>query len=147
MVTLDLKDFGNKYVLWMIDSFSRFMVVKLLSNKKAHTIVQAIMDCWCMNLGFPASGFFVDNGREFANVKMDMISRKLGISVKFEPAYPPWSNGINERNQASTDLTIKKMMEEKKSSFLDSLVKAAAWTHYTSVNKLGYSPLQLVTDK
>ena len=29
----------------------------------------------------------------------------------------------------------------------DSLVKAAAWTHNTSVNKLGYTPLQLVTGK
>ena len=44
VVTLDLKEFGNKYVLWMIDSFSRFMVGKLLSNKKADTIIQAIMD-------------------------------------------------------------------------------------------------------
>ena len=26
VVTLDLKEFGNKYVLWMIDSFSRFMI-------------------------------------------------------------------------------------------------------------------------
>merc|ERR1711873_392873 len=55
VVTLDLKDFSNKYVLWMIDSFSRFMVGKLLNNKKADTIIQAIMDNWCMNLGFPAS--------------------------------------------------------------------------------------------
>ena len=29
----------------------------------------------------------------------------------------------------------------------NSLVKAASWTHNTSVNKLGYSPLQLVTGK
>ena len=29
----------------------------------------------------------------------------------------------------------------------DSLIKAAAWTHNTSVNKLGYTPLQLVTGK
>ena len=27
------------------------------------------------------------------------------------------------------------------------MVKAAAWTHNTSVNKLGYTPLQLVTEK
>ena len=26
-------------------------------------------------------------------------------------------------------------------------MKAAAWTHNTSVNKLGYTPLQLVTGK
>ena len=42
-------------------------------------------------------------------------------------------------------MTIKKLMEEQKVSLSDSLVKAAAWTHNTLVNKLGYSPLQLVT--
>ena len=35
VVTLDLKEFGNKYVLWMRDSFLRFMVGKLISNKKS----------------------------------------------------------------------------------------------------------------
>ena len=44
VVTPDLKDFENKYVLWMIDSFSRFMVGKLLNNKTGDTIIQVIMD-------------------------------------------------------------------------------------------------------
>ena len=79
-----------------------------------------------MNLGFPESGLFADNGREFANVKMDELTTKLGISVKFGPAYSPRSNGIIERHHASTDLTIKKTMEEKKSALTDSLVKDAA---------------------
>ena len=39
VVTLDLKEFGTKYVLWMIDSFSRFMVGKLITNKKADKIM------------------------------------------------------------------------------------------------------------
>ena len=38
-------------------------------------------------------------------------------------------------------------MEEKKTALNDSSVKSAAWTHNTSVNKLGYTPLQLVTGK
>ena len=63
-----------------------------------------------MNHGFPASGFFADNGREFANIKLDELTSKIGITVKFGPAYSPWSNGINERNHASADLTIKKLM-------------------------------------
>ena len=37
------------------------------------------------------------------------------------------------------------MLEEKKTALNDSLVKAATWTHNISVNKLGYTPLQLVT--
>ena len=38
-------------------------------------------------------------------------------------------------------------MEENKVPLSNSLVKALAWTHNMSVNKLGYSPLQLVTGK
>ena len=76
-------------MLWMIDSFSRFMVGKLLSNKKADTIIQAIIDFWCMSLGFPTSGFFGDNEREFSKIKLDELKSKLGITVKFGPAYSP----------------------------------------------------------
>ena len=61
VINLDLKEFGSKYVLWMIDSFSRFIVGKLLNNKKVDTIIQAIMDSWCISVGFPSYGFFVDN--------------------------------------------------------------------------------------
>ena len=39
------------------------------------------------------------------------------------------------------------MMEDKKTPLIDVLVKATVWTHNTSIKKLGYSPLQLVTDK
>ena len=98
-----------------------------------------------MNVGFPSQGFFADNGGEFANIKLDELTSTLGLTVKFGPSYSSWSNGINERNHASADITIKKLMEEHKTPLDDLLVKAAAWTHNTSVNRLGYSPLQLVT--
>ena len=97
-----------------------------------------------MNVGFPSHGFFADNGGEFAKIKLNELASKLGLTVKFGPSYSPWFNGINERNHASTDITIKKLMEEHKAPLTDSLVKAA-WTHNTLINKLGYSPLQLVT--
>ena len=100
-----------------------------------------------MNVGFLTHGFYADNGGEFSNIKLDDLRSKLGLTVKFGPTYSPWSNGLNERNHASADQTIKKLLEEKKITLNDSLVKAAAWTHNTSVNKLGYTPLQLVTGK
>ena len=86
-------------------------------------------------------------GGEFSNIKLDELTSKLGLTVKFGPAYSPWSNGLNERNHALADITIKKLMKENKTPLNNSLVKAAAWTHNTSVNKLGYTPLQLVTGK
>ena len=56
------------------------MVGKLLTNKKAETIMNALMDNWCMNLGFPSYGFFADNGGEFANLKLDKLATKLGLT-------------------------------------------------------------------
>ena len=38
-------------------------------------------------------------------------------------------------------------MEDKKIGLTDVLVKTAAWTHNTNVNKAGFSPLTLVTGK
>ena len=91
--------------------------------------------------------FFADNWGEFSNIKLDELTSKFGLTVKFGPAYSPWINRLNERNHASADLTIKKLLEEKKIALNDSLVKAAAGTDNTSVNKLGYTSLQLVTRK
>ena len=54
IVTLDLKEFGNKYILWMIESFMRFIQGKLLNIKKADTIIQALTDTLCMNVCFPS---------------------------------------------------------------------------------------------
>ena len=78
-----------------------------------------------MNVGFPLQGFFVDNSGKFANVILDKLSSKLGLSVKFGSSYSPWSNGFNERNHASADIKIKKLMDDKKIPLFDSLVKAA----------------------
>ena len=92
VVTLDLKTFGLKYVLWIIDSFSRFVQGKINQNKKAETIITAITDSWCINVGFPLQGFFSDNSGEFANIKLDELMSKLGLLVKFGPFYSLWSN-------------------------------------------------------
>ena len=89
------------------------------------------MDSWCMSLGFPSYGFFAENGGKFSIIKWDDLTSKLGLTVKFGPTYSPWSNGLSERNYALADLTIKKLMEEKKTALNDSLVNAAAWTHNT----------------
>ena len=70
-VTLDLKQFGNKYALWCIDACTRFVQGKLLTNKKADTIINGINECWNLPFGIPVIGYYADNGTEFKNSKMD----------------------------------------------------------------------------
>ena len=65
LVTLDLKEFGSKYVLWMVDIFTRFIQGKLITNKRVETIINAVNEGLCMSVGFPSVGFFEDNGGKF----------------------------------------------------------------------------------
>ena len=67
-----------------------------------------------MNVGFPSYGFFADNGGKFSNIKLDELTSKLGLTVKFGLVYSPWSNELNERNHSSADLTNKKLIQEKR---------------------------------
>ena len=67
----------------MIDSLTQFIQGKLITNKKAATIIQSLTDSWCMSVGFSSQGFFADNSGEFANIKLDELTSKLGLTVKF----------------------------------------------------------------
>ena len=52
---------------------------------------------------------------------------KLGLKIKFTPAYSPLTNGINERNHYNCDVIVKKIMEEDKKVGLGEAVDIASW--------------------
>ena len=97
--------------------------------------------------GLSISRFLADNGLEFKNKEMNEYATKFGFSINFGPTYSPWSNGLNERNHYSADVTVKKMLETDKSLTLSTAVGMAAWAHNTNVNVLGFDPMSLVTGK
>ena len=96
--------------------------------------MKALHRGWCLPYGYPNIGFWSDNGGEFRNSKMEEFVSKLGLKIKFTPAYSPWSNGINERNHYNCDVIVKKIMEEDKKVGLGEAVDMASWTHNTNVN-------------
>ena len=147
IVTLDLKMWGTKYILWMVCSFTRFIKGVVIADKEGKTIMEAVVNQWNCNFGVPSIGYWCDNGGEFRNADMSEFCDKNGLSIKFGPAYSPWANGINERNHASADKTIAKILEQDGKIKLSEAVSLAGWCHNTNVNRLGYSPLQLVTGK
>merc|ERR1711867_74613 len=108
--------------LWCICAFMKFIQGRLLKNKQADTVINAIEECWNLPFGIPTLGYYADNGREFKNVKMDELVSKLGVNIRYGPAYSPWSNGTNERNHASCDITVKKILEDNKNKLTDIVI-------------------------
>ena len=147
IVTLDLKQFGKQNVLWAVCSFTRFIQGIVLPNKTANAMIEGLDDVRNWRFGFPSQGFWMDNGGEFKNAEFEEYASKANFNIRFGPTYSPWSNGLNERNHHSADITVNKMMEADKKLSLQKAVKMAAWTHNTNVNVLGYNPMTLVTGK
>ena len=91
--------------------------------------------------------FYADNGGEFRNYKMEEFTNKLGNKIEFCPSYSPWSNGTNERNHYSCDVIVRKIKEEDDKIDLQEAINMATWTHNSNINRLSFTPLQLVTGK
>ena len=131
----------------MIDSFTRFIQGKVLSNKEAETVIEALNSTWNWKFGFPSIGFWADNGPELKNHEIEELASKLSFSCRFGPTYLPWSNGLNKRNHYSANMMVRKIRESYKGISLQKAVDMAAWTHNTNTNVLGYDPMSLVTGK
>merc|ERR1712112_812755 len=70
IITWDLKEWKGRHIMWMIDSFSRFVKGIVITNKKKETILKVLYYQWCCQLGYPSQGFWADNGTEFQNETM-----------------------------------------------------------------------------
>ena len=69
----------------------------------------------------------------------------MNVKISFGPPYSPWGNSINKRNHYSANVVVSKVLEDNPKTSLQTAVNLASWTHNTNINKLGYSPLHLVT--
>ena len=80
-----------------------------------------------MTMGFPSNGFWSDNGCGFQNKKMDELVTKRSLTVKFRPAYSPWSNRINEQNHGIADTIWKNAMMTDPELTQQKSVDLAEW--------------------
>lgn len=147
IITADLKDMSSKFILWIVDSFTKFMLGIVIKDKRSETIVKAIIIEWCHKFGFPSEAIYQDNGSEFQNKDMESLASRLNLQLKYGPCYSPWSNGTNERNHYSADQTVQKLLDDDSSLSLEDAVSAASWCHNVCVTKNGFSPLQLLTGR
>ena len=77
-------------------------------EKELFLCEQKTLTEWNIVLFFEDSiqiGLFSYNRGQFKNYKIDKFASKIGIKVQFCPDFSPWSNGINEQNHYSADVT------------------------------------------
>ncbi|KAJ9542492.1 hypothetical protein OSB04_028998 [Centaurea solstitialis] len=107
---------GRKYVLVIVDDFSRYTWVNFLRSKDgASDIIVSFIRNVQVRLQLPVQVIRTDNGTEFKNRKLDSFLDSIGITHTFSAARTPQQNGVVERKNrtlveaARTMLTFSKL--------------------------------------
>ncbi len=86
---------GSKYVVVMVDMFSRFVILEPIA-KTARAVAHAIVSRLICEHTAPRV-LLSDNGAEFRNKILQEICSQFNVTQTFTVAYHPVSNGLVER--------------------------------------------------
>ena len=99
-VGIDLADMvtgrqGNRYVLSVVDHFSRYVKFYPLTSKHSHNIVEALRS-YVTDYGAPES-IVLDNGGEFTSQVFQRFAQRHAIHLYYTTPYHPRGNAVVER--------------------------------------------------
>lgn len=94
----------NNYFLVMVDSCTRFCLIRPIPNKEAATVTQQLIHIFS-DFGYP-SVLVSDNGTEFRNKISKLLAEAMGIDHRFITPLKPNTNGLAERYVQS----VKKLL-------------------------------------
>ena len=141
-VAIDLKKWGNGWILHMVDVWSRFTISVVISSKKPRDVIDGIMQKWIGVWGVMNS-ILSDNGGEFNADEIREVCSFLNVEVCTTAAYSPFQNGVCERNHAVVDSILTKLRSEYPSYDLQTLLCWANMAKNSMQMWNGFSSYQL----
>ncbi|GKA30397.1 retrovirus-related pol polyprotein from transposon TNT 1-94 [Tanacetum coccineum] len=143
---------GKKYILVIVDDYSRFTWVKCLRSKdEAPDFIIKFLKMIQVRLKVPVRRIRTDNGTEFVNQTLREYYEKVGISHETSVARSPQQNGVVERrNRTLIEAARTMLIYAKALLFLwAEAVATACYTQNCSIIRLrhGKTPYELLHDK
>ncbi len=100
-------DTGDRYILTIVDSHSKFLWIKTFASKHAAPVARAMLEIFS-NEGYPAIVQF-DNGKEFTAAIVKEYLRLIESKPKHSRPKHPQTNGQIERLNGTFKALIRKM--------------------------------------
>ncbi|GJV93064.1 retrovirus-related pol polyprotein from transposon TNT 1-94 [Tanacetum coccineum] len=143
---------GKKYILVIVDDYSRFTWVKFLRSKdEAPDFIIKFLKMIQVRLKVTVRRIRTDNGTEFVNQTLREYYEKVGISHETSVARSPQQNGVVERrNRTLIEAARTMLIYAKALLFLwAEAVATACYTQNRSIIRLrhGKTPYELLHDK
>nr|GEZ80850.1 hypothetical protein [Tanacetum cinerariifolium] len=143
---------GNKYILIIVDDYSRFTWVKFLRSKdETPDFIIKFLKMIQVRLNVPVRRIRIDNRTEFINQTLCDYYKEVGISHETSVARSPQQNGVVEnRNRTLIEAARTMLIYAQAPLFLwAEAVATACFTQNRSITRLrhGKTPYELLHSK
>ena len=145
-VAMDLKQWSGRWILHIIDMWSRYTISVFIDRKRSNDVINAVMQHWIGIFGVMGS-IMTDNGGEFSSDEMREIMSILNVRVITTAAESPFQNGLCERVHAVTDMMLLKLQEDNAKTDSQTLLCWANMARNSLQMWNGFSSHQLVFGK
>ncbi|GFW79593.1 retrovirus-related Pol polyprotein from transposon 412 [Trichonephila clavipes] len=134
---------GNKYLLVVIDYFTKWPEVYPIPDQEAPTVAEAVVQHWISRYGVPLQ-LHSDQGRNFVSAVLKGVCELLGIDKTKTTPLHPQSDGMVERFNR-TILNNLSLMVSKNQQDWDQKVPLFLLAYRSAVHETtGYSPSQML---
>ena len=106
---------GNQYILLIGHHFTKWYMYKAipLSNQKAATTANALLQHWICRFGCPYS-IHTDQGRKFESDLLQQLKHRLEIGKIRTTSFHPQSNSLRERmNRTLLNMFFKSIADDQ----------------------------------
>ena len=133
---------GNKYVLVITDSFTKYTVAAAIADQRARTIASTFMEKWALIFGFPYQ-CHSDQGSCFTSVLWTRVCEELAIEKTQTTAYHPEGNSQCERFNSTLMQMLYSILTNYKD--WDTRLSYVTFAYNSTQHKAtGYSPYFLM---
>lgn len=136
----------NRYILTMIDNFTKVACITPLKTKNADDVLLAIKSKLCKMPKLPRK-IVSDNGLEFHNTKTAAWANAVGITWKFTSPYHPEANGTIERFHRTFLSKLKKITQYGEKEWDIHSQTALTAYHISFSRAIGRAPYEFLRSK
>ena len=131
---LPVSDDNNRYILSVVDVFSRFGMAIALPDKSVTTVSRAMINHIIGPFGPPRS-VYSDQGTEFTGAVLHEVLRAMGVYQRHITAYRPQASGIVERFNGHLVAILRALVYEHPGTW-DITLPLATLAYNTSYHRI-----------
>jgi len=137
---------GHRYVLVIVDHFSRFLQMVPLVDKGAESVADAFVDHYFTLFG-PPRAILTDNGGEFVNNLFKQVCEILKVKTMHTTSYHPQANGMVERVNRVVKDSLAMIIGQHPQDW-DKLIPHVRLALNTAIHRsVNQTPLYLLTGR